>query len=261
MKTFVVGVLFWLLSGSLAVAQGYDEIEALFNNGDFEQTVEQGRALGTSEGLTLALRGQLVMIQYLYKPEDRMAAIERAIEDGRQSVVLDPENVEAKINLGIIIGLRGKPTKSMSDGNESRALFEEALEMEPENSWALGTVASWHAETLYQGGFLARLAMGARKKIAWALFEQAMKVEPGNLTIRAAYVRAMLKLKPKKFATAIREHMDYILTADADNMLERLMQEQIRQIDLALASGDKERLELLLDEAIPLELVNSNNAQ
>jgi len=55
--------------------------------------------------------------------------------------------------------------------------------------------------------------------------------------------------------------MDYILAADADNMLERLMQEQIRQIDLALASGDKERLELLLDEAIPLELVNSNNAQ
>jgi hypothetical protein len=49
--------------------------------------------------------------------------------------------------------------------------------------------------------------------------------------------------------------MDYILKSQADNALERLMKEQIRQIRIAMIKGDKDRLELLLDEAVSLELV------
>ena len=259
---FALSLLLFIFILRPAFGQSYDGVEALFNAGDFEQTITQGRAMGTSAGLTLALRGQLVLIQYVYEPEDRMAAIEQAINDGQKAVALDPDNVEAKINLGIAVGLRGKPNKSVFDGKESRRLFEEALAMSPENSWALGTLASWHAETVHQAGFLAaRFVMGARKKNAWALFEEAMEHEPGNLTIRAAYVRALMKLNPKKHDDLIRAHMDYILAAPADNALERLMKEQIRQIDHALAGGDKDELELLLEEAVPLEMANGAHDQ
>lgn len=252
MKAVLVLVLgLWLGMSPPAGAQTYDQALAKFNNGEFEETVAAARALGTGAGYTLAVRAQLVLIQYIYEPAARTAAIERAIADGRKAVAMAPGNVEAKINLGIAIGLKAKQDRSISQGKEARDLFREAVEMDPDNAWTLGTLGAWHGETIYQGGLIpARLIMGARRKRTYELFEKALQADPGNLTIRAAYVRTLLKLKPEKFAEAIEQNIRYILEASPDNALEELMQEQIRQIQSTLASDDEERLEQLLEEAV-----------
>lgn len=252
MKTVLVLVVVLLLGFSPpAAAQTYDDALARFDNGDFEGAVAAGRALGTGEGYTLAVRGQLVLIQYIYDAARRAAAIERAIADGRKALAMVPDSVEARVNLGIAIGLKAKQNRSVSEGKEARDLFREAVEMDPDSAWTLGTLGAWHGETIYQAGLIpARLIMGARRKHAYALFEAALESDPGNLTIRAAYVRTLLKLKPEKFAATIEQNIRYILEAEPDNALEELMQEQIRQIELALISDDEKRLEQLLEEAV-----------
>lgn len=259
LKKLVLTILFFAVLTGPARGETVDEVLALYTEGRFTEAMEKGRALGTVDGLNLAVRSQFILIQYTYDPKLRRSVIERAMVDARKAYDMDPDNLEATTNLGIIIALRGKYERSISDGRESRDLFRKAVEMGPEDSWALGALASWHADIIDQAGFIiGRLIFGAKKKKAYEFFDRAIKAEPGNLTIRAAYVRALLKLKPKKFAVIIQENMDYILKSQADNVLESLMKEQIRQIRIAMDNNDQERLELLLDEAVSLELVPDN---
>lgn len=245
-----------LLGPFPAFSQTLEEVQALYDNGQFEEAVKAGRDLGSLEGLTLAINAQLVLVQYIYNPEKRLAALNRAIEDSDKAEKIDPEDVEVLVGRGILIGLRGRYERSIADGKESERLFLKAIEIDPNQSWALGAMGSWHAETLAEAGSIAgRLIFGAKRKLAWLYFNRAIEAEPDNLAIRAAYVRALLKIKPKKNVEAIRENFEYVLNAHPKNALERLMKEQVRQIKEAFYGGDREKLKLLLKEAIPLEMV------
>ena len=242
-------VFFGFLGFTQPAGASYQDALELYNAGKFEAAVTAGREAGTPEGLTLAVRGQLVLIQYIFDEKDRTAAINRAIEDSETALALDPENIEAILNLGIIYGLRGRYEKSISDGKKSRDLLKRALKASPTNSWALGSLASWHAETIFQAGRLpAWVIFGAGRKRAFSLFARAAKLEPENLTIRAAYVRALLKVGDKKHNRLVNDNIEYILNAPAVNALEQMMKDQIRQIKKAIETNDDESLELLLDE-------------
>jgi tetratricopeptide (TPR) repeat protein len=230
-----------------------EEILALFDAGHFEKTMSAGRAEGSQAGLLLATRAELVLIQYIYEPERRQDAIEHAIADARKAFAMDPSKVEAMINLGVAVGLRGRLDRSMSDGKEARNLFEHAVALEPHNSWALGVLATWHGETVHEAGFLAaRMFMGAKKKTSFALFEQALAEDPDNLPIRASYIRTLLKLKPDEFADTVAANVRALLAQPPRNALDRILQEQIRRIEAARERGDEAALEQLLDEAVPL---------
>ncbi|HXV74057.1 MAG TPA: hypothetical protein VD713_04945 [Sphingomonadales bacterium] len=249
----------WIIAAALltfafpAPAATVEEVLALFDSGHFEAAAAAGRAEGSQEGLMLAVRSELVLIQYIYEPKRRSTAIDRAIADAEKALAMNKNKVEALINLGVAIGLRGRNARSAGDGKEARRLFERALLLEPNNSWALGVLATWHGETLYEAGFFAgRFVMGAKKKAAFTLFERAMKEDPDNLPIRASYIRTLLKLKPENFAQTAEANVRYLLAQPPRNALDRILQEQIRRIEAARKAGDEAALTLLLEEAVPL---------
>ena len=248
-------VIFWLalsfgiLGVNYPVSASFQEALDLYNAGKFELAVAKGRNAHTADGLALAVRGQLVLIQYIFEEGDRTNAINRAIEDGEAALAMDPENQEAILNLGIIYGLRAKYETSISDGKKSRGLLKMAHKNSPNNSWALGALASWHAETIYQVGRIPAWAIfGADRKKAFSLFAKAIEAGPDNLTIRAAYIRALLKIGDKKHKKLAASQIDYVLGAKPVNVLEQLMVNQVWQIKTALDLKDKGELELLLDE-------------
>ncbi|MEE8295713.1 MAG: hypothetical protein V3R64_08370 [Sphingomonadales bacterium] len=255
MKKFAV-LLVFLLGPFPAFSQTLEDVQDFYDSGQFERAVEAGRSLGTLEGLTIGIQAQLVLVQYIYDPEKRLSALNRAIEDSDKAEKIDPENVEVLVGRGILIGLRGRYERSIGDGKESERLFLRAIEIDPNQSWALGAMGSWHAETLAEAGSIAgRLIFGAKRKLAWEYFKRALEAKPDNIAIRAAYIRALLKIKPKKNNEAILENFDYVLNAHPKNALERLMKEQVRQIKEAFYRGDRKKLKLLLNEAVPLEMV------
>jgi len=254
-KLTSVFILILLLAATPGVvhANSYDGALANFYAGDFDRAVAEGRSLETSAGYTVALRAQLVLIQYLYQPNLRMEAIERALADGEKALLLDPENFEAKLNLGIIFGLRGKYNRSIKDGLRSYDLLLEAVNAQPENDWMLGAMGGWHAEIIFEAGRIpGRLIFGAKRKKAMEYFEAAIEYGPDNLTIRAAYIRALLKLFPEAMKTVIDENMSFILIATPANALEMIMQRQIKQIKAAIDAGDQKTLALYLDEEMAL---------
>lgn len=258
MKTKLTLLLFcfFLLGLGPTQARACEDIQVLFNNGQFAEAVIEGRDLGTAEGYVLAARSQLVLILYLTSPAERDGAINQAIRDGEAALALDNGNVEAMVNLGVAFGLRGKEEQSISDGKRSRDLLKKAVQMAPDNSWAIGALASWHAETVYQAGRLpASIIFGADRKSARSLFARAVLADPENLTIRAGYVRALLKLDEnnrkdlKKDTALINENIAYILKSEPANALEEIVKLQIREIKTALDNGDGQRLKMLLEGA------------
>jgi len=253
MKAALVLAGMWVAASASARGASVEEVLSLFDSGRFEEAVAMGRAEGSQDALLLAVRSELVLIQYIFEPLHRKAAIEAAIVDARKALAMNGAKVEALINLGVAVGLRGRLERSVADGKEARALFERALLLEPENSWALGVLATWHGETLYEAGFFAgRFVMGAKKKAAFTLFERALAADPDNLPIRASYIRTLLKLKPDKFAETIAVQVRTLLAQPPRNALDRILQEQIRRIESARKRGDDAALKLLLDEAVPL---------
>ncbi|MHA1543556.1 MAG: hypothetical protein ACTSU8_00285 [Alphaproteobacteria bacterium] len=249
-------LLVFLFGSFPAFSQTLEEVQEYYDSGEFDEAIEAGRALGTLESLTIAIRAQLILVQYIYQPEDRLGALNRAIEDSELTKQIDPDHIEVLISTGILIGLRGRYERNIADGKEAERLFLKAIELDPNQSWALGAMGSWHAETLAEAGSIAgRLVFGAKRKLAWYYFNRAIEAKPDNLAIRAAYIRALLKIKPKKNEVMIRENFEYVLKTPAKNALERLMKEQVRQIKAAFYGGDREKLQLLLDEAVPLEIV------
>lgn len=248
-------LLILLLVPQTGAAQPNGNVEQLYIDGKFEEAVTLGRKMGDAEGLKFALRAQLVLAQYIYEPEKRLKAIETAIKDADKAEAMAPEDVEFLISKGILIGLRGRYNRSISDGKEAYGLFLRALDIDPDQSWALGAAGSWNAETLAEAGSVAgHLIFGAKKKVAWEYFSKSLEVDPDNLAIRAAYIRAMFKIKPKKNFGVILENFEYVLNAKPKNALERIIQEQIRQIKEAYYKGDTDRLKLLLNEAVPIEM-------
>lgn len=248
-------ILVFLLAVHPARGASLGEVEQYYKDGDFEKTLAAGRELGTKEGLQFALRAQLIRAQYILPPEERLPALAKAIPEARSALARYPDDVELIISTGILIGLRGRMERSVGDGKEARALFEKALELDPDQPWALGALGSWHAETVHEAGAIAaRLVMGAKKKHAYAYFDQAYEADPNNLPILAAYIRMIFKLEPKHLAGRLRVLIREVENAEPKNGLDRLMQEQIRQIEAAWLAGDNETLNLLLSETQPLEM-------
>lgn len=255
-KLLPILVCFFFGGFQPAQAETYETVLTLFNNGQFAEAVAEGRELGTAEGYVLAARSQLVLIQYMTAQAERDGAIAQAIKDAEMALALESENIEAMINLGSAFGLRGKYRKSIADGKRSRDLLKKAAQMAPDNSWALGALASWHAETIYQAGRIpALIIFGANRKSVRSLFARAVLSDPENLTVRAGYVRALLKLDEnnrkdvKKDNALINENIAYILNSEPANALEAIVKQQIGEIKTALDTGDRQRLEVLLDGA------------
>ena len=256
MQKLVLTILLFMAPG-WALAQELPDVEKLYIDGKFEKAVALGQKLQTLEGLQYALRSKLVLVQYVYPPEIRLDEINTAISEAEAAREKFPDDVELMISTGILTGLRGRYEKSIKDGKRARELFEMAIAADPGQAWALGALGSWHAETIYEAGAVAgRLIMGAKKKLAYQYFDLSLEADSENIAIKAAYIRGLLKLKPKQLAGKLRVLIQEVKNATPKNALERILQEQIRQIETAWKAGEEEKLKTLLDEGVPLEMVD-----
>jgi len=242
-------------------AQTIEEAKAFYNAGQFEKAAETGRAAGGLEGLRFAVHSNVILVQYILPQDKRLEALEAAITEAQKIREKYPDDIELMISTGILVGLRGRYHQSVSDGKEARALFEMALAKDPEQPWALGALGSWHAETVYEaGGIAARLVMGAKKKFAWDYFDKSHEIDPNNIPITAAFIRALLKLKPKQYAGLLLSMIESVKKAKVTNALDRILQEQIKRIDAARLAGNEEELETLLDETVSYDYLFKNDA-
>ena len=117
---------------------------------------------------------------------------------------LQPEHPEALYNLSVLASEEGKPEEArllLRDKAEARQALEAAIELEPQNSFALRS--------------LGRLLVIAEAFAAGvARFRQALALAPGDLITTVNLAQALLELDPD-------EHRD-----EADRLLQQVIEAQ-----------------------------------
>jgi len=251
-------VLTSLLGGaSPALSASLPDAQNLFDLGNFRAAALAGAALDTPEGLALASRARLVRAAYLLPRDRAVTELREAEKLARQSLEMQPEQVEASLNLAIILGYFTRIDGYVESyfagrAEEARRLITEAETVDPKSGWAKLVAGAWNAEVvLGAGSGLAGTLYGATRDKAVQAFEEAVKLDGANPTIRLEYAKALIKLYGEEGWPTAMGHLEIALAGAPADELDKLVQERAQMLLTALKSGDGESVTACLREIDP----------
>ncbi len=137
------------------------------DNGDFLTAAEIAAELNTSDGYALAAESLSVYGYHIAAAGEEQEEIFGAATDyGMESVRLDPQNVQAHLQLAHAMGRYAQVVGVLEVlGNRYvtrvRDAVETAVELDPDSALAHLGIAVWHAEALDKAGIVARLLFRA----------------------------------------------------------------------------------------------------
>lgn len=203
------------------------------------EIAERGRS---SESLAFAARA--LMAQCLSAPDRAAMAplAERAEAAARDALALDPDSVDARLQLALALGVRGRlaPLREAVAHRyapRGRDLIEEALDRAPNEPWAHALLGGWHLEILRRGGRAGAVAYGARLNTGIAEFERARTLAPADPIILLHYAVALIQLDAERHAARITRLLEAADSMRADDAFEAHALRQARMLSVALAEG------------------------
>ena len=215
-------------------------LAALFAKGAYDDVMEQGRAIASARGYTLAARAALTKGGFLVQDESAVTLLHAALVDIEKALLLDPDDLEARLTAAMAIGFEAKRRKTPALGKTSRHIMEKLAADFPDNQIAVGSLGGWHSE-VSAAGFMARLALGARVSQAHTYFEAANALNGDNIAFLLEYSKFLARRSPKNYARAI-SLADRILAVPAESALDRLFQEKTKALKEAILSGKTKRV-------------------
>ncbi|MEJ0059868.1 MAG: hypothetical protein WDM79_09960 [Terricaulis sp.] len=173
--------------------------------GDFMAAADAAEAQNSPSSLAFAARA--LMAECLTSTDRRNVdeLITRAERAAREALELDAESVDARLQLALALGARGRRS-SLSDAirhgyaNQGRRLIQEALDRAPDEPWAHALMGGWHLEVLRRGGRAGAVAYGARLNTGIAEFERARALAPDDPLIALQYAVALIELDSDLYA-------------------------------------------------------------
>lgn len=248
-----IAVLVVLLWSVPAMAASLEEAEDLFAEGDFLAAAEAGRALNTAAGLAVAARATLAQAEFRAGPDRRMAMVRAAEASARAALAMDPDQVEALIQLSLALGYRARHQGALAAHfqgfvEEGKGYLLRALQLQPENPWANAMLGAWHLEVVKQGGpIIASTIYGATTRSGIGLFERALGLDPDNLALHFELALALLSLDPGAYATRATGHLEAAVAAEPGAAFERFVQGRAKSLLAATRNGDRRALDRQID--------------
>lgn len=208
-----------------------DAASRAFEAGAFLSAADAAQAGGEAGGLTFAARSLLAACVAGTPAEHPDALIERAIDTARAALDRDPNSVEARLNLALGIGLKGRRTGRMEALRKGyaatgRRLIEDALAMDPDNAWAHALMGGWSLEVLRRGGKIGAKIYGADFEDGVAHFDRARALAPTDPAIAMLYGAALLELDPKRHAEEARAQFEAAAAGRPKDALGRMMRRE-----------------------------------
>ena len=194
------------LSGALALAQGaaMGDEEPLgpardaFREGRFVEAADAGEALGTSGGYALAAESLAIYGHYLAPREQKAQLLEQAMRLAQEAIRSDTGNPRAHLQSAHAMGRYTQAIGTLKVkrdyARQVRVAIEQALWLNPELAEAHLSLATWHAEAITGGGFMARMLFGASGKDAIRHYEAALELAPHAKIVHAEYALGLLLL-------------------------------------------------------------------
>jgi tetratricopeptide (TPR) repeat protein len=236
------------------------EAQSLYGDGHFLEAASVAKQHDTAQSLAFAARATLMHAGYLASGD----AASKELKDGetlaREAVEKDPNDVEGMLELVIALGYRSREEGNMQAhrdgyGRQARHLIEKAIELAPDDPWARAAYGGWNAEVVARAGaFAAGLFYDASRKKAVASFDKAVELDPDNPVIRVEYATALVRMDPKHpDLDAIRRQLDAALKVHPKSAVDRILQDQGRELLDAVNAGTPDRLTAALKELTPFE--------
>ena len=185
--------------------------EDRYAKGDYVAAAKAGEELDTAPGLALAARALLAHATSTAPADDRLALIDRAEALARAALAKDESYVEGHLQLVVALGHRGKSQGVMASQFEglvsvTRRHIDRALELEPDNPWALAISGGWHMELARRDPIgITSLIYGARRSKGMEDFERALELDPSNAILQVQYGLTLLETKRNRYKARARE--------------------------------------------------------
>jgi tetratricopeptide (TPR) repeat protein len=235
-------ILLALIIGAISplAAAGLGEAEARYQRGDMVGAANLARSAASAEGFVLAAKATLVQATYLSPMAEKRALLEQAMTDAKEALALDPDQVDAHLQLAIALGQMAElddPISAHVNGyaEEGKVLLDQALALDPDNAWARALLGMWHLRIVERAGdALAEGLYGASRAAGVELCSRALAGMDAALELRYGCALTLVELDPDEFEdtaeaalakvkdSAPRDAADSLAQAAATSLLDEL---------------------------------------
>lgn len=191
-----------MLRAETAGANSIEAARAAFHEGRFVEAAEIGESLKTSQGYALAAEALAIHGYYLAGEETQADLFSLAMRLAEEAIRADSQNPQAFLQSAHAMGRYTQAIGTLKVKREYatqvRAAIERALLLDPDLAAAHLSLATWHAEAVKGGGFMARVLFGASSKDALAHYEQAIQLAPEEKMAFAEHAAGLLLLDERR---------------------------------------------------------------
>ena len=223
------------LAGNAFHAQSLEAARSARDRGDFIEAAELAAAGNSAAGYALAADALAIYGYHIASDGEREDIFARATQYGLEAVQLDPQNVQAHLQLAHAMGRYAQVVSVIEVlGNRYvgrvREAVETAAELEPESALAHLGIALWHAEALHQAGFVARLLFGASRRSALEHIDLALAYGPELKIVQLEAGYSLLLLDERRYAGRAGALLRNARSLPVANAWDALLQERVLQL-------------------------------
>lgn len=169
-------------------------------------------------------------------------ALLRAEQAARAALALDPNSVEARLQLAVVLGMRGRRASiaeafARGYAAQGRRLIDEALALAPNSAEAAALLGVWHLEIIRRGGSAGAMLYGAREAEGIAAFERARALEPNSVAIALQYALALAEVDADRHQDRISQLLIAAHEIAPHDALESYSQSVANRLAAALAES------------------------
>lgn len=231
-----------------AYASSLPVAEMALLSGQYEDVIEIGTTLETSEGYTLAASAIVAKIM-THGSDDIKDDAKEARDYAEKAIELDPANTEAHLQYAVAYGMVARSTGNFSAvlkklPQKSKAAIDAAQAMQPDDPRSDALVGSWHLNVVRKAGAgSAEKMFNATAAAGMAAFERAHTKAPTDIIITANYAMSLLALDAQEYGDLGFELLRSVEGMTTASDIETVFQNW--SADLLAQAGDLDTVETM----------------
>jgi len=194
-----------------------------------------------NDAATLAFASQALMAACVTTRDRSQISgwLDRAEQSAREALQRDPNSVDARMQLALVYGVRGRRA-NLADAvahnyaPRGKRMIEEVLALDPNNARAHALLGAWHLEVIRRGGRAGAAAYGARLETGLREFNRARALAPSDPMIALHYAVALIQLNPDRYGPQAAALLDATAASTPRDAFEEHALQVGRRIDRTL---------------------------